>query len=103
MAIKLLTPEEQQMIHVITIGSPSLISRDSGFASVVNYVSRRDGVCLFDPVGYLKGLFTHDSETVFLGSHFGIPLIDHTLFMTTYTGIIIDLGVEFTKKYPTLL
>ena len=103
MAIKLLTPEEQQMIHVITIGSPSLISRDSGFASVLNYVSRRDGVCLFDPVGYLKGLFTHDSETVFLGSHFGIPLIDHTLFMTTYTGIIIDLGVEFTKKYPTSL
>ncbi|MEI8124759.1 MAG: RHS repeat-associated core domain-containing protein, partial [Parachlamydiaceae bacterium] len=95
----LLTPEEQRLIHVITLGSPSMISNDSGFGSVVNYVSKRDGVSLLDPIGYLKGLFTDEYNLQFKGSFWGIPLIDHTLFTDTYVGVIRDLGNEFVDHY----
>lgn len=97
-AKSLLTPEEQKMIHVVTLGSPTMIP-DSGFASVINYVSKRDGVCLLDPLGYLKGWFTENSNVKFLGSFFGMPFVEHPLDTDSYTEIIKALGEDFLKRY----
>ncbi len=98
-AKNLLTPEEQQMIHVITLGSPTMIPHDSGFGSATNYVSKRDGVCFLDPLGYVKGYFYGHSKIEFIGSLWGIPLVDHTLYTETYGGIIKELGSQFTGLY----
>jgi len=98
-AKNLLTPEEQQMIHVITFGSPSIIPSQAGFASVVNYISLRDGVCLLDPVSYIKALLQSHENVHFLGSLWGIPLIDHTLDAESYGSIIKKLGEQFTSLY----
>lgn len=92
----LLTPEEQKMIHVITLGSPTMIPNE-GFANVSNYVSIRDGVCLLDPIGFFGGLFDSKGNVVYLGSLQGIPIIDHPLFMKTYIDAIQMLGEQFLK------
>lgn len=98
-AKNLLTPEEQQMIHVITLGSPTMIPHDSGFGSATNYVSKRDGVCFLDPLGYIKGYLYGHSKIEFIGSLWGIPLVDHTLYTDTYGGIIQELGSQFRELY----
>ncbi|MEI8366620.1 MAG: RHS repeat-associated core domain-containing protein [Parachlamydiaceae bacterium] len=98
-AKNLLTPEEQRMIHVVTIGSPTMIPNDSGFGKIVNYASKRDGVSLFDPIGYIHGLMDTHYNVELVGSYWGIPFIDHTLFTDTYMGVIRDLGNEFTITF----
>jgi hypothetical protein len=95
----LLLPEEQKMIHVITIGSPSLIPENAGFGSAVHYVSRRDGVCLLDPIGYFQGQFSENSNVHFLGTYAGIPLIDHTIYQETYNTILRELGERFLEAH----
>lgn len=95
----LLTPEEQQMIHVIAIGSPTMIPKDCGFANVINYVSKRDGVCLLDPIGYASAYFNETSQVELIGSLWGIPLIDHTLYTESYGRIIKELGQQFIGTY----
>lgn len=97
-AKSLLTPEEQKMIRVITLGSATII-QDDGFHSVVNYVSCRDGVCLLDPFGYLSGLTSFYANVVFLGNYWGIPFIDHPLCSQTYQAILEALGKEFIEKH----
>lgn len=99
MARNLLSPEEQRMIHVITLGSPTMIPHDAGFLSSINYVSKRDGVCLLDPVAYMRGWIDTDSNIAFLGSFWGVPLVDHTLFTETYGAIIRELGSLFVNTY----
>lgn len=89
-----LTPEEQRMIRVITVGSPSLIP-DEGFESVRHYVSCRDGVSLLDPIGIVNGFFVETSNVVYLGTIFGFPFIDHQLSSNTYKHLIEALGKEF--------
>lgn len=91
-----LTPEEQRMIRVITVGSPTIIPSD-GFESVRNYVSCRDGVTLFDPVGLINGLSAETSNVIYLGTFFGIPIIDHLLTSSTYKRLIEILGQEFLE------
>ena len=98
-AKNLLSPEEQQMIHVITLGSPILIPNGVGFGSTINYVSKRDGVCLLDPIGYINGLVSEESNVEFLGTFWGIPIIDHTLYTETYGNMIKDLGDTFKSKF----
>lgn len=98
-AKNLLTLEEQRMIHVIAIGSPTMIPNDSGFASVVNYVSLRDGVCLLDPIGYAMGYLYGNSKIEWVGTLWGIPFIDHTLSTDSYGGAIKDLGSQFIKMH----
>ena len=93
----LLTPEEQKMIHVITIGSATMLE-DNGFGSVINYTSKRDGVSYLDPIGFIKGLLGSD-ETIMVGSWLGFPLIDHPLLMDTYTELIEKLGEQFVRRY----
>jgi hypothetical protein len=76
-----------------------MIPHDSGFASATNYVSRRDGVCLLDPIGYAMGHFYEKSKIELIGSSWGIPLIDHTLYTESYGGIIEELGIQFINIY----
>lgn len=98
-AKNLLTEEERRMIHVISLGSPTMIPHGSGFGSATNYVSKRDGVCLLDPIGYALGYFYENSKIEWVGSLWGIPLIDHTLNCGSYNEVITELGMEFIEKY----
>lgn len=100
-AAQLLTPEERRMIRIYTFGSATMLS-DDDFEGVFNFVSKRDGVCLFDIVGYLKGIFSQNSNVSFVGSLKGIPLIDHWLSWKTYTNVIKLLGVKFLQTYPSV-
>lgn len=95
----LLTPEERQMIHVISIGSPTMIPQSSGFGSVMNYVSKRDGVCFLDPIGYATGYFSDRVHVEPIGSIVGVPFIDHTIFSDSYRQIINELGTQFVETY----
>lgn len=94
----LLTPEEQKMIRVITVGSATVVP-NTGFESVVNYVSSRDGVCIADPVGFLKGWFGYETNVVYIGTIFGFPFIDHMLSMETYRRLMEVLGRQFVETY----
>lgn len=94
----LLSPEEQRMIRVITLGSATIVP-NTGFQSVINYLSCRDGISITDPIGFLQGLYSPESNVVFLGSHFGIPFIDHMITMETYRRAIEMLGREFVEAY----
>lgn len=94
----LLSPDELKMIQVYTIGSPTMIP-SGGFSDVKNYVSKRDGVCLLDPVGYLRGLFKDDSNVVFLGTFWGIPFVEHTMNTQSYHNIMKSLGERFLNLY----
>jgi YD repeat-containing protein len=97
-ARRLLTPDEQKMIRIITFGSATMIPNE-GFQSVVNYVSRRDGVSLLDPKGYIKGLISDQSHVVFLGTYLNVPFVDHTLLGDTYKRIIELLGRQFVDLF----
>lgn len=99
-AAKLLTPEERKMIRVVSVGSASMIPDDLGFESATNYVSVRDGVCLLDPVHYIAGRWRPEQSNIhFIGSHLGIPLVDHALFMETYRELFTELGHKFVHEY----
>lgn len=90
----LLTPEEQKMIRVITIGSATVIPNE-GFESVRNFTSCRDGIYLLDPVGYTSNFFEQGSNVIYLGSHHGCPFVDHLLTGDTYHRLLEILGQEF--------
>jgi len=95
----LLTPEEQKMIRVVTVGSSTLIPNE-GFDSVINFVSLRDGVTQFtDPIGYFKGLLTSENNIVYVGTHYGVPFIDHLLNQETYARVMQMLGEDFQKAH----
>lgn len=98
-ARSLLTAKEQEMIQLITLGSPTIIPIDSGFSSVTNYISKRDGVCLLDPIGYYMGILYGNSKIELIGSSWGIPLIDHTLYTDSYGELIKELGAQFLNIY----
>ncbi|MBS4167723.1 RHS repeat-associated core domain-containing protein [Parachlamydia sp. AcF125] len=98
-ATQLLTPEEKRMLRIFTLGSPSLFS-SHGFESVFNYVSKRDGISLFDPVGYFSGILSQTSNVTYIGSFRGVPLIDHWIASVTYTELLKLLGVKFLQCYP---
>jgi hypothetical protein len=99
-AKELLSIEEQAMIRVVTLGSPSLMMDDRGFGNVKHYVSKRDGVSMVvDPIGYLSGLLLEDVNISLIGTYWGIPFIDHTLFTESYFSIIEKLGGDFVKEF----
>lgn len=97
-AKNLLSLEEQEMIRVYTIGSPFLIPV-GGFQQVVNYVSRRDGVCLLDPIGFIQGLIDPKCNIVYTDTFIGTPLIDHPLSSPSYQGIMRELGQKFAEEF----
>lgn len=92
----LLTPEEQGMIRVFTFGSPALLPSE-GFQAVTNYVSRLDPVCLFDPVRYLEGFLGADANILFVGTYWGIPILDHLLVSDSYRQVLQELGRYYTS------
>lgn len=87
----LMTPEELAMIRVFTFGSP-VLAKAEGFQSVTNYVSRLDPVSLADPIRYLAGFFDANSNVIFVGTFWGIPLLDHSLDADPYRLVLDDLG-----------
>jgi len=94
----LMTPEELKMIRVYAIATPTLLSND-GFQYVINYVSKRDGVCYLDPIDYFMNLDNPDSNIVYLSTFWGIPMIDHLLMGDTYRPVIEQLAAEFVSTY----
>ncbi len=99
-AARLLSPEERQMIHVISLGSAAPIHNNIGFYTTTNYVSIRDAIPYSDPVGYIKAIFCPHYNTVFVGSFLdGLPLIDHKLNSPTYTLVLTNLGFKFLEMY----
>lgn len=99
-AKRLMTAEELKMIRVYTIASPTIIHND-GFQYVINYVSKRDGVCYLDPIDYFFGLFFTNSDTniVYLDTFLGTPIVDHLITNESYRTIIEKLGAEFVRTY----
>lgn len=97
----LMSAEEKSMISVVTLGSPFMIHKD-GLHSVINYVAVRDGVSLLDPIGYIRGLAFENNNIKFVGSAWGMPLVDHMVEGNTYETIIQALGEEFVETYGSL-
>ena len=96
-ALSYLTPEEQKMIDIRTLGSATLIPQE-GYYSVINYVSVRDGVSYFDPLRYFQAMFSH-TNTIFIGTFLGFPFKDHPLSTDSYQAIIRALGQAFLETY----
>lgn len=96
-ARSLLTEEESKMIRVFSFGSATMIPSTLGFEHVTNFISMRDGITLFDPVGLVKALIYEDSNVVFAGSFYGTPLIDHMLGSETYVEILRRLGLMYMR------
>jgi RHS repeat-associated protein len=105
----LLTPEEQKMIRVFTIGSATLVN-NRGFQNVVNIISANDGICSFiiEPIGHFKNYFNSNSNIRVYGSFtltpYGlIPMwpIDHFLNGFTYKPIMWQLGQNFLNEFDT--
>lgn len=96
----LLTPEEQKMIRVITLGSPTCVP-SGGFESVQNHMSLNDGVPLFDPLGHIRNLFDRQSNLYFYGFFglSGIPIIDHFLDGKTYGELMRQFGRQFLLDF----
>lgn len=86
-----LTPEEQRMIRVISLGSPIIIPHE-GFGSVINYMSIHDGIRYFI-------LFAQKQNVVYLDSYWGIPIADHLLNSGTYKTLMETLGKAFIHEY----
>jgi RHS repeat-associated protein len=99
-ALTFLTPEEQKMIDIRTIGSATLIPEE-GYYTVMNYLSVRDGVGWCDPIRRFQSIFGRVSNVVLLGSLWGIPMVDHPLSVDTYQMIIRTLGQAFLQTYAT--
>ena len=97
-AKSLMTPEELRMIHVISIGSATILD-DSGFGKVTNYVSKRDGVCMLDPIQWVQAATNRLYHTHMLGTYAGIPIVDHPLFLPTYANLIQQLGSDLLENY----
>lgn len=96
-ALSYLTPEEQGMIDIRTLGSATLIPQE-GYYSVINYVSVRDGVSYFDAFRYIQALFS-ESNIIFIGTFAGIPFKDHPLASDSYQAVIRALGQAFLETY----
>lgn len=95
-AQSILTSAEKRKLRIFTFGSPILI-QDTGFASVTNYVSRLDMVSLFDPYRYFAGLIGRkETNIVFIGSYWGLPLLDHYIDHKNYMRVLRGLGKFFT-------
>jgi hypothetical protein len=102
-AKSLLTPEEQKMIQVITLGSPTMIPND-GFQSVINYVSIHDWIPLLDPISRFLSLFNASNHIVWVGNPDEIPtedrfFVSHYLEGVTYNKLLLFHGEQFMKLH----
>ncbi len=101
-ARELLTPEEQKMIRVISLGSATMI-RNKGFESVINYVSPDDLVSYLDPLGRVRNFFDPECNIIFSGESFDQfpPGCDHLLNGRTYKPILEHLGQRFVLEFSS--
>lgn len=101
-AREFLTPAEQKMIRVVTIGSATMV-RNEGFQSVVNHISANDGVSSFiiEPLGRLRNFFDPHSNIIVHGRLFlsAIFPFDHQLDSGTYQELVRRLGDQFLKEF----
>ena len=101
-ARELLTPEEQKMIRVVTLGSSTMI-RNVGFQSVINIVSVNDGVssCILEPSGRMRNYFDPETNVRFYSSLSKPPYwpADHFLNGPTYGSILRELGEKFLMEF----
>lgn len=95
----LLTPEEQKMIRVFTVGSATMLPNE-GFASVSNFISTHDAIgFIASPINYIQSFFNPDSNIFHIKSATWIPLIDHLMLMETYQRLIEMLGKRFVDDF----
>lgn len=96
----LLSPEEQKMIRVTTIGSATFVNHHH-FQRVENHVSINDGVHFLDPWGHLRHFLFGNNHIQFHGlfSRTSLPIIDHMLERNTYKNLISRLGKEFLAEF----
>lgn len=98
----LLTPEEQRMIRIVSLGSSTLI-RNEGYQSVINYISINDGVSSFfiEPFGHFRNYFDPNSNVVWKNEFFSLPCwpLDHLLTGNTYRSILFELGEKFLVDF----
>ncbi len=94
-AIELLTPEERKALHIVTLGAPTLIPDSIGLASVMNYASRRDAICMFDPLGYIRSWSGNETNVKFVGDTYGLP--EHSIYTETYQEVLKELGQVFKE------
>ncbi len=99
-AKSLMLPAELKMIRVYTIASPVILI-DEGFEKVINYVSKRDGICYLDPLSYFGGLRSSTDHIIYLDQFWGMPFVDHLLWGETYHRLIEQLGQEFLMTFVT--
>lgn len=97
-ALELLTVEEQAMIEVFAFGSPSLTGGSKNW-KVSHFVSVRDGVSLLDSIHFVKACLGYSSSVTFIGSFWGIPLIDHFFLSQTYQDVWRAMGRTFMETY----
>ncbi len=91
-ARELLSPEEQKMIRVVTLGSSALIS-NQGFESVVNHA-------IYSPIAYIRNYFNSNMNVQFYGSAFNVYWqSDHLLDGSIYGPVLCKLGQEFIETY----
>lgn len=98
----LLTPEEQRMIRVVTLGSATLV-RNEGFQSVVNLVSVNDGVSsiFIEPFGTIRNFLDPHSNVQYHGKLFRSAIfpLDHCLNGITYAPLLCELGKRFLAEF----
>lgn len=101
----LLTPDEQKMIRVFTIGSATLINNE-GFQNVINIISPNDFI--FEPISRIKNYYNSNLNVRVYGSFslnpFGLVLMwpfDHSLNGFTYKPILCQLGQNFLDEFDT--
>lgn len=97
-----LSSEEQKMIRVTTLGSPTFILQQ-GFQSVTNIVSANDGVGSFflEPIGTIRYYLDERNATKYTGSIFSgayFPF-DHFLTGYTYGPELEKFGQQFLEEF----
>ena len=97
-ALKQLTPEERDMIDVVTLGGAAIITREE-CKGAYNYVSKSDLVPLLD----IKNLYFGNANVVHLPCQSKNKWFDHGFNSPTYQNVLKEEGFNFIKKYGVIL
>lgn len=98
-AIRCLSPAEQKMIQVLTLGGQMQIG-EQGLAGSRNVVAEMDFVSfLGSPVKYLFARICGIGNTEFIKTGARIPFSDHFFRHPGYMQVLQDDGRQFQKNY----
>lgn len=99
LAAKLLTAEEKSKLHIVTLGPATIIS-PVGFASAINYISRRDAVSFLDPWNFYLAHQGSLPHAVVVGEFESIhPILEHHLLTGNYLRLLLEHGRQFIERY----